>query len=82
MLSEQTLMKPRAVYSPVAHTSSPSLHHPADYTALCGFIHPRRHAVRIAAASCSPSSSMVAWRMMNFWILPVTVIGKASTNFQ
>jgi len=27
-----------------------------------------------------PSSAMVSSRMMNFWILPVTVIGNASTN--
>ena len=40
------------------------------------------HAVRMPAAASSPSSSMAASRILNFWILPVTVIGKPSTNFQ
>jgi len=40
------------------------------------------HAVRIPAAVCSPSSSTAASRILNFWILPVTVIGNSSTNFQ
>ncbi len=39
-------------------------------------------AVCTPAAVCSPHSSTDCWRMMNFCILPVTVIGKASTNFQ
>ena len=37
-------------------------------------------AVLIEAASCNPNSSIDAWRIKNFWILPVTVIGKPSTN--
>ena len=32
------------------------------------------------AASASPSSSIAASRILYFWTLPVTVIGKASTN--
>ena len=34
------------------------------------------------AVSCKlrPSSSIICWRIRNFWILPVTVIGKPSTN--
>src|SRR5262249_29771014 len=37
-------------------------------------------AVSIEAALCSPNSSMDCWRIRNFWILPVTVMGKLSTN--
>ncbi len=40
------------------------------------------YAVSIRAAAWRPSSSMLISRMRNFWILPVTVIGKCSTNFQ
>lgn len=36
----------------------------------------------IAAASPSPSSSIAVWRILNFWTLPVTVIGKPSTNLR
>ena len=36
----------------------------------------------MAAAACSPSSSTAASRILYFWTLPVTVMGKASTNFQ
>jgi hypothetical protein len=43
---------------------------------------PRRQAVSIRAAAWRPSSSMLISRIRNFWILPVTVVGKASTNFQ
>ena len=39
-------------------------------------------AVSMLAASWSPNSSMLISRILNFWILPVTVIGKLSTNFQ
>src|SRR5712691_6398997 len=37
-------------------------------------------AVLIDAACCNPSSSMACLRMINFCILPVTVMVKASTN--
>src|SRR5207253_6259679 len=40
------------------------------------------HAVFTCAAFCNPNSSMDCSRILNFWILPVTVIGNASTNFQ
>ena len=40
------------------------------------------HAVRIAAALARPSSEIAISRILNFWTLPVTVIGKASTSFQ
>jgi hypothetical protein len=40
-----------------------------------------RYAVAIAAASLSPSSSVATSRILNFCTLPVTVIGKESTNF-
>jgi len=42
----------------------------------------RRHAVRIAASASRRSSAIAISRMRNFWIFPVTVIGKTSTNFQ
>ena len=38
---------------------------------------PRIHAVR---ASSRPSSAFISSRILNFWILPVTVIGKAGTK--
>ena len=38
------------------------------------------YAVWINATSWSPSSSMACWRILYFWILPVTVIGKLLTN--
>lgn len=31
-------------------------------------------------ATSNPKSSIMVSRMMNFWILPVTVIGNSSTN--
>ncbi len=37
-------------------------------------------AVWTAAASCRPSSSMAASRILYFWILPVMVIGKSSVT--
>jgi hypothetical protein len=37
------------------------------------------HAVRTAAESVRPNSSMDCSRILNFCTLPVTVIGKAST---
>ena len=40
------------------------------------------YAVSILATSSRPSSTMLISRIRNFWILPVTVVGKASTNFQ
>src|SRR5437016_12704507 len=42
----------------------------------------QRQAVLTPAASCRPSSSTAISRIRNFWTLPVTVIGKPSTNFQ
>src|SRR5207248_9985574 len=39
-------------------------------------------AVLIPAAFSRPSSSTAVSRILNFWTLPVTVIGNASTNFQ
>lgn len=39
-------------------------------------------AVGIAATASRPNSATAVSRMRNFWILPVTVIGKPSTNFQ
>ena len=45
----------------------------------------RGHAAYAAAAAsvgASPSSAIAISRIRNFWILPVTVIGNASTNFQ
>src|SRR5438105_227703 len=39
-------------------------------------------AVTTAAAASRPSSATATSRILNFWILPVTVIGNASTNFQ
>lgn len=41
-----------------------------------------RQAIRTAASLWSPSSSTACSRIRNFWILPVTVIGKPSTSFQ
>ena len=38
------------------------------------------YAVWIAAAFARPNSTIAASRNLNFWILPVTVIGKVSTN--
>ncbi len=43
---------------------------------------PQFYAVRTAAAFSRPSSSVAVSRILYFWILPVTVIGKASVNFQ
>ena len=45
---------------------------------------PRRARSRRQAAARrpSPSSATAISRIRNFWTLPVTVIGKASTNFQ
>ena len=43
---------------------------------------PTRYAVRMAAACASPNSSTACSRSLNFWILPVTVIGKASVKRQ
>src|SRR5205823_2680870 len=40
------------------------------------------YAVATAAAFSRPSSSTAVSRILNFWTLPVTVIGKPSTNFQ
>lgn len=37
-------------------------------------------SAQAVAISCSPSFSTMALRSRNFWILPVMVIGKASTN--
>jgi len=42
---------------------------------------PHSYAVLIWAAFCSPSSSTKTSRMQNFWIFPVTVIGKSLTIF-
>jgi hypothetical protein len=39
-----------------------------------------RHAISTAAAFSSPSALTLSSRMTNFWTLPVTVMGKASTN--
>ena len=39
-------------------------------------------AVRVSAASSRPSSATEVSRILNFWTLPVTVMGKASTNLQ
>ena len=39
------------------------------------------HAILTAAARSRPSSATLVSRMRNFWTLPVTVIGKPSTNF-
>ncbi len=38
------------------------------------------YAVSMRAALSKPSSLTACSRIKNFWILPVTVIGKASTN--
>ena len=40
-----------------------------------------RHAILTAAAFSRPSSFTLSSRMRNFWTLPVTVMGKPSTNF-
>ncbi len=40
------------------------------------------YAVSVRAARWRPSSSIETSRILNFWILPVTVIGKASVSFQ
>src|SRR3954469_21759241 len=40
----------------------------------------RVQAVRVPAASARPSCSIDVSRILNFWILPVTVIGNSSTN--
>ena len=40
----------------------------------------RPYALRTAAASCSPSRSTDASRILNFWTLPVIVIGNSSTK--
>jgi hypothetical protein len=39
-------------------------------------------AVLVPAAASRPSSSTEVSRILNFCTLPVTVMGKASTNFQ
>ena len=39
-----------------------------------------RQAVRALAAVPRPSSSIACSRILNFWTLPVTVIGKPSTS--
>ena len=58
--------------------------HPLLQAALCNTTrHVGREpfqAILIEAASCNPNSSIDVWRIRNFWILPVTVIGKLSTN--
>jgi hypothetical protein len=41
---------------------------------------PRAYAVSIAAAFSSPSSWIDCSRILYFWTLPETVIGKPSTN--
>ena len=40
------------------------------------------YAVLTAAASPRPSSAMATSRILNFWILPVTVMGNWSVIFQ
>ena len=40
-----------------------------------------RQAILTAAACSRPSSTTLSWRIRNFCTLPVTVIGKPSTNF-
>ena len=50
---------------------------PARHVRLSGG---RGQAVRAAATSCRPSSAIACSRIRNFWTLPVTVIGKASTS--
>lgn len=47
----------------------PDLRHGANY-----------QAVSILASLCNPSCSMASSRSLNFWILPVTVVGKCSVN--
>jgi hypothetical protein len=44
-------------------------------------LQPLAYAVSIAATSCRPRSMIACSRILNFWILPVTVVGKLSTNF-
>ena len=41
----------------------------------------RRQAELVEAGALRPSSSIAWSRILNFWTLPVTVIGKESTNF-
>src|SRR5262245_14352687 len=43
---------------------------------------PDAQAVRCEAVAVSPSSATANSRILNFWILPVTVVGNSSTNFQ
>lgn len=45
---------------------------------VCSLFRPSLHAV---CCSCSPSSAIMASRILNFWILPVTVCGNCSTSF-
>ena len=37
-------------------------------------------SLQAVLGACRPSSSIICLRMTNFWILPVTVIGNASTK--
>ena len=53
------------VFSPYGVRASPLLAESEDYAVF---------------SVVSPSSAMLRSRMTNFWILPVTVIGKASTK--
>ena len=47
--------------------------------AAAPFQHPG-HAVFTASARLKPSSSMETWRIRNFWIFPVTVVGNSVVN--
>jgi hypothetical protein len=47
-----------------------------------GAVHARAQAVSMREADFRSSSAMETSRILNFWTLPVTVIGKSSTNFQ
>jgi hypothetical protein len=48
----------------------------------CGSAPSAGQAVESTAAGSNASSTIATSRIRNFWILPVTVIGKLSTSFQ
>ena len=57
------------------------VHTPYDIDWSASGVRPFAYAVSMAATSCKPRSRIACSRILNFWILPVTVVGKLSTNF-
>src|SRR6185503_20534534 len=69
-----------------AHAALATRHITAAATTTGSFmgrsVQPDPQAVGSEAAACSPSSATATSRILNFWTLPVTVVGNSSTNFQ